>query len=105
MGPVDDLEHLPPPPADAPPAGSMPGWDSADDEPVLGEAAPVVDEGGDTDTGTDAGTASGPATATPTDPARPDVGDWWVVVIPVLGLLTLAAAGTFLLIQRSERRS
>jgi hypothetical protein len=51
------------------------------------------------------GTAAGPArTTSPVSPPGPSGTDWWLITIPVLALLALAAAGTVLLIQRSERR-
>lgn len=59
-------------------------------------------------------TANPPGTATSTDPVAgsttptgqttPDDANWWLVAVPVLALLTLAAAGAFLAIQRTERR-
>jgi hypothetical protein len=55
-----------------------------------------------------------PGTATSTDPVAgsttpagqttPDDANWWLVAVPVLALLALAAAGAFLAIQRTERR-
>jgi hypothetical protein len=57
---------------------------------------------------------SPPGTATSTDPVAgsttpagqttPDDANWWLVAVPVLALLALAAAGAFLAIQRTERR-
>lgn len=51
-----------------------------------------------------------PPTGVPT-PNRIDTGagpadpvDWWLIVLPVLALLGLAAAGAWLVIQRSEQR-
>jgi hypothetical protein len=59
--------------------------------------------GDDTAGGDD--TAAGPArTTSPVSPPAPAGTDWWLITIPVLALLALAAAGTVLLIQRSERR-
>jgi uncharacterized membrane protein len=54
---------------------------------------------------TDAGTASGPVKSTPARQTEPTSTEWWLIAVPALALLTLAAAGAFLLIQRSERRS
>jgi hypothetical protein len=43
--------------------------------------------------------------AGPSDPSNPlPTANWWLIVVPALGLLALAGAGTFLWIQRSERR-
>jgi hypothetical protein len=56
-------------------------------------------------TATDDGTAAGPGrTTAPVNPPGPAGTNWWLIAIPVLALLALAAAGTVLLIQRSERR-
>lgn len=51
-----------------------------------------------------------PPSGVPT-PNRVDTGagpadpvDWWLIALPVLALLGLAAAGTWLVIQRGERR-
>lgn len=57
-----------------------------------------------TNTQTDAGTASGPVKSRPANPTEPARGEWVLIAVPVLALLTLAAAGAFLIIQRSERR-
>lgn len=37
-------------------------------------------------------------------PAETGPVSWWLIAVPTLALLALAAAGTFLVIQRSERR-
>ncbi|MFL6126355.1 hypothetical protein [Actinophytocola sp.] len=56
-------------------------------------------------TARDDGTAAGPARGTAAvRPPAPTGTQWWLVAVPVLALLALAAAGTVLLIQRSERR-
>jgi hypothetical protein len=75
-------------------------------EPTSTTAARVPPAGPSTDrTVGDDGTASGPArSTTPVRPPAPAGTDWWLVAVPVLALLALAAAGTVLLIQRSERR-
>lgn len=57
-----------------------------------------------TDTDTEAGTASGPVKSPPASTTEPNGSEWVLITVPVLALLTLAAAGVFLLIQRSERR-
>jgi len=41
--------------------------------------------------------------AGPSDPVDPM--SWWLIAVPVLAILAMAAAGAFLWIQRSERRS
>jgi hypothetical protein len=53
---------------------------------------------------TETGNASGPVKSTPVTPATTTRTEWWLVAVPVLALLALAAAGTVLVIQRSERR-
>ncbi|HYQ64973.1 hypothetical protein [Actinophytocola sp.] len=66
------------------------------------EASSTPASGDGTSTGD--GTAAGSArTASPVSPPGPAGTDWWLITIPVLALLALAAAGTVLLIQRSER--
>jgi len=54
---------------------------------------------------TDEGTAAGrDRRSSPVSPPAPAGTNWWLLTIPVLALLALAAAGAVLLIQRSERR-
>jgi hypothetical protein len=55
-------------------------------------------------TGTATSTDPVAGSTTPTGQTTQDDANWWLVAVPVLALLTLAAAGAFLAIQRTERR-
>jgi hypothetical protein len=65
------------------------------------QARPVPCDSTPTRTG---GTASGPGrTTSPVRPPAPTGTNRWLIAIPVLALLTLAAAGAVLLLQRPAR--
>jgi hypothetical protein len=55
-------------------------------------------------TGTATSTDPVAGSTTPAGQTTPDDANWWLVAVPVLALLALAAAGAFLAIQRTERR-
>lgn len=76
----------------------------ATDSPTTDPPAPPPAEPTTTTT-TGTATSSDPVagTRTPAGPA-PDDANWWLIAVPVLALLALAAAGAFLAIQRTERR-
>lgn len=83
------------------PATDAPGTDGPATTTTTSPGREAPRSSGDTDTGTAAGPGD---TTTPAPQVTPGDGNWWLIAVPVLALLALAAAGAFLLIQRTERR-
>jgi hypothetical protein len=109
VGPVPCEVTFPTLTVDVPPTPSEPASEPAGEPSGPAVTTPAEEtsstpaSGDGTSTGD--GTAAGPArTTSPVSPPGPAGTDWWLITIPVLALLALAAAGTVLLIQRSERR-
>lgn len=67
-------------------------------QPVSCDPTPTLATGSPTSTDSVAGSTTPPGQTTQDD------ANWWLITVPVLALLTLAAAGAFLAIQRTERR-
>lgn len=73
--------------------------------PTLATDSPTTDPPGTANpTGTATSTDPVAGSTTPAGQTSQDDADWWLVAVPVLALLTLAAAGVFLAIQRTEHR-
>jgi hypothetical protein len=75
------------------------------DLPTLATDSPTTDPpASPASIGTATSTDPVAGSTTPTGQTTQDDANWWLVAVPVLALLTLAAAGAFLAIQRTERR-
>lgn len=70
--------------------------------PTLATDSPTTDPPAPPSTATSTDPVAG--STTPSGQTTPDDASWWLVAVPVLALLTLAAAGAFLALQRTERR-
>ncbi|TDV55118.1 hypothetical protein [Actinophytocola oryzae] len=87
-------------PTDEPTGASEPTEPTEDPTTTTQNTGTRTDDPDNTETGN----ASGQVRSTPVRPTGTDGTEWWLIAVPVLALLALAAAGAVLVVQRSERR-